>query len=535
MKFDPYGYQELMWRWLRDRHEAALFCSPGLGKTPCTLKAYNELAFDGASRGILIIAPKRVCTLTWPKEIRKWDDFRWMVIANLRTAEGIKHWEKGTADVYVINSEMLATREVKKDCPGCRDGKRYVLSDDLEEHEIIAKTPEDAHRLATLKVPGWHKDPDFRLKQFKREKCEVCWGEGLLKKSYPGFVAKHIKGRKTLPVDILAIDELSLAKSPKSKRFNALRVWREKFKWIWGLTGTPAPNSYLDLWAQVRFLDNGKRLGLTQSGYRSAYFTAIGPQQFAKYVPVAGAKKAIEAKIADLALTMLSEDYLDVPTCNFEDVEVALPSKARREYEDMKRELLLEIEAGTIEALNAAALTNKLLQITGGAVYDSEKEVHDLHSAKIEALKKLVKQHKGEPLLVLTQFKHERDRLMKAIPGAKLFHERDMAAWQRGEIPVWIADPRSMSHGIDGIQDGGRIAIWFTLTYSNETYIQTNARIVRTGQSSESIIYRLIATDTVDEAVAEALREKDTQQNGLFTALKMLQEMERENKKRKAA
>jgi SNF2 family DNA or RNA helicase len=135
---------------------------------------------------------------------------------------------------------------------------------------------------------------------------------------------------------------------------------------------------------------------------------------------------------------------------------------------------------------------------------------------------------------VLTQFKHERKRLMEAIPGAKLFHERDMADWKAGKIPVWIADPRSMSHGIDGMQHGGRIAVWFTLTYSNETYIQTNARLVRTGQSYETIIYRLIAADTVDEAVVEALREKGDQQHGLFTALRNLQLMEKANKKKAA-
>lgn len=535
-KFIPIGYQELMINWLRNRREAALFCSPGLGKTPCTLKAWDKLSFDGATRGMLIVAPKRVCTLTWPKEVRKWGFSKWMTIANLRTAEGIRHWEKGTADIYVINSEMLATREVRKKCPGCQDGRRFTLWDDLDEKDFLADDLNDATRLALLHNPRF-REQGMKLKHHKREDCEVCWGEGSLKISYPGFVAKHIKGRKKkdMPVDTLVIDELSLAKSPTSKRFNALRAWRGHFDRIWGLTGTPAPNSYIDLWAQIRFLDDGARFGLTQNGYRSKYFATIGDGPFKKFIPVKGGKEAIEKKLSNLALTMLSDDYLDVPTCNYEDIEIELPAKGRKEYNLMKKELLLELEEGTIEALNAAALTNKLLQITGGAVYDADKTVHEIHGAKIDALKKIVKKHKGEPILILTQFKHERDRILKALPNARMFHERDMGAWQRGEIPVWVADPRSMSHGIDGIQDGGHIAVWFTLTYSNETYIQTNARIVRTGQSSESIVYRIIAADTVDEAVAEALRDKEDQQQGLFTALKMLQEMERENKKKKAA
>jgi hypothetical protein len=455
-----------------------------------------------------------------------------MTIANLRTEEGIRHWERGTADVYVINSEALATREVKKLCPGCLDGTRWTAANDLDDPlEIIAKSRVEAQVIANRKLTG-----DYVLTQCKREDCEDCWGQGLKKVSYPGFVAKYIKGKKKhqLPVDTLIIDELSLAKSPNSKRFNALRAWREMFDRIWGLTGTPAPNSYIDLWAQIRFLDDGERFGHTQATYQKAYFYT-GTDKFAKHVLKDGAKEKIEAKLSSLCLTMLSEDYLDVPTCNFEDIDVALNDKARREYNTMKKELLLEIEEGEIEALNAAALTNKLLQITGGAVYDADKNVHVLHDAKIKALKELVKRHKGEPILVLTQFKHERARLMAAIPGAKLFHERDMKDWQAGKIPVWIADPRSMSHGIDGMQHGGRIAVWFTLTYSNETYIQTNARLVRTGQSYETIIYRLIAMNTVDEAVVEALKHKDDQQQGLFAALKNLQLLENANKKKKAA
>lgn len=486
IKFEPFEYQDLMWRWLYNRKYAALFAGMGLGKSVCTLRAWDKLAYDGASRGLLIVAPIRVCNLTWPNEVEKWDFCKWMTFANLRTDEGMEAWERGSADVYVINPEKLATKEVRRTCPECED------------------------------------EPDFR------PVCEECWGDGFIKQSYPGFVAKHIKGRKKheLPVDTLVIDELSLAKSKNSKRFNALRVWRDHFDRIFGLTGTPAPNSYLDLWAQIRFLDDGKRLGLTEASYKDAYFFNKGEEGRAKYVPRPGAKKIIEKKLADLCLTMLSEDWLDVPTTNYTDIEIPLPRKARGEYDEMKRELLLELEEGNIEALNAAALTNKLLQITGGAVYDADRNVHDIHDAKVKALKKLIGQHKGEPILVLTQFKHERSRILEAIPEARMFSEKGMPDWQAGKIPVWVADPRSMSHGIDGMQHGGRIAVWFTLTYSNEQYLQTNARLVRTGQSYETIVYRIIATNTVDEAVAEAIRDKGNQQQGLFAALKNLQRME---------
>jgi SNF2 family DNA or RNA helicase len=486
--YQPLDYQPQMIDWLRERESAALFCSPGLGKTVTTLKAWHDLYRDCRSRGMLVVAPIRVCNITWPRQVERWDFCRGLTVANLRTAEGIRHWEQGTADIYVINSEMLATRETKHKCPACGDGEKS-----------------------------------------SRANCETCEAEGFVKRKYPGFVAKHLKGKKKhqLPVDTLVIDELSLAKSPDSKRFNALRHWTGHFDRVWGLTGTPAPNSYNDLWAQIRFLDGGQRLGLTHSSYQQAHFHRVSVGLGAKFSLKRGSKEEIEQKISDLCLTMLSDDYLDVPTCNYEDVEVTLPSPAKTAYNQLKKQLLLEIETGQIEALHAAALTNKLLQITGGAVYDAERTVHYIHDAKIKALKTLINQHKGEPILVLTQFKHEMARILEAFPQAEKFDEKNLARWQAGKIPVWVADPRSMSHGIDGLQESGRIAIWFTLTYSNETYIQTNARLVRTGQSSETIIYRLVAAGTVDEAVAEAIREKGDQQQGLFEALKNLQMMER--------
>lgn len=487
-KYEPLFYQPRMTDWLRQRNHAALFCSPGLGKTVTTLRAWADLFWDCASKGMLVIAPVRVCNITWPKQVERWDFCAGMTIANLRTARGIKMWEEGSADIYVINSELLATRETKHKCPTCADGEKA-----------------------------------------KRSECETCDGEGFIKRTYPGFVAKHIKGKKKhqLPVDTLVIDELSLAKNPSSKRFNALRHWTGHFDRVWGLTGTPAPNSYDDLWAQIRFLDGGERLGLTHQSYRQSYFHSVSMGFGTKYSLKRGAKEEIEAKIADLCLTMLSEDYLDVPTCNYEDVEVVLPGPAKTAYNQLKKQLLLEIETGQIEALHAAALTNKLLQITGGAVYDAEKETHYIHDAKIKALRTLLGKHNNEPVLVLTQFKHEMKRILEAFPQAKKFDEKDLTLWQQKKIPVWVADPRSMSHGIDGLQVSGRIAVWFTLTYSNETYIQTNARLVRTGQSNETIIYRLVATDTIDEAVAEAIREKGDQQQGLFEALKNLQLMEK--------
>jgi hypothetical protein len=172
-------------------------------------------------------------------------------------------------------------------------------------------------------------------------------------------------------------------------------------------------------------------------------------------------------------------------------------------------------------------LTGKLLQITSGAVYDADRKVHQIHEAKIKALAKIRKTHGTEPMLVLTKFKHEQTRILEAIPGSRMFDEKDLGRWQDGKIHTWIADPKSLSHGIDGLQQGGRIALWFSLTHSNEAYIQTNARLVRTGQSFETIIYRLLVQGTIDDAVAETLRDKDSTQSGFTLALKNLQKLKK--------
>jgi len=490
MKFTPFDYQRRMIRHMLDNADACEFASPGLGKTVVTLTAISELILDGAARGALIVAPIRVCAITWPAQTAKWDHTNWMRVANMRTPEGQQAWEDGSADIYLINSEQLPTvvRNVKcKVCKGHDEG------------------------------------------------CDNCH-MGVSEQVTPGFVDRFIKGRRTLPVDILVIDELSLAKNHASKRFNALRPYlhdiekldgkrnfRSPFRRRWGLTGTPAPNSYLDLFAQVRLIDGGTRLGTAFTAYQRRYFES--DYMGFKWNIRPGAKEAIDEKLADLALVMLGEDYLDLPTCNTEDIEVDLPAAAMKAYKTLEKELLVELETGEITALSAAALTTKLLQITAGCVFDADRATHLVHDAKIDALRKIRKTHPKEPLLILTSYTHERQRILEAFPEAKPFHEKDLANWQAGKIKMWVTDARSISHGIDGLQVAGRIAVWMTPTYSFETYSQTNARLIRTGQSQTTIVYRILAANTLDWAVAEALRMKDEGQAGLMTSIKALQQL----------
>jgi superfamily II DNA or RNA helicase len=446
--FRPFDYQVPMVEHLLANDRAALFVSPGKGKTVVTLTALDTLATCGQLRGALIVAPLRVCSITWPAQVARWAHTSWMRVANLRTAEGLQAWLDGTADIYLINSELLP------------------------------------NRLPLM---------------FPKRKTFVC------------------------PVDTLVIDELSLAKNPQSKRFKALHKHLGAITRRWGLTGTPIPNNYLDLWMQVRMLDDGKRLGVKYSGFRDDWFYAADYMGYT-FKLVTGAKKQIDRRLSDLALVMVG-DPNDLPSSSIIDIPAALPPAARKQYKTLEKEMLAEIADGEITAPSAGVLVNKLLQVTSGAVYDEDRNVLPVHTAKLDALRGLLDKHKGEPVLILTAFKHESARILAAIPEARMFDELLLRDWQDGRIPVWVADPRSLSHGIDGLQKSCRIAIWCSLTYSHETYVQTNARLIRTGQTAETIIYRIICPGTIDDAVAEALRDKSDTQTGMLHAVRALQRM----------
>jgi len=446
--FEPFNYQIPMVEHLLANDRAALFVSPGKGKTVVTLTALDVLATCGQLKGALIVAPLRVCSITWPAQVARWSHTSWMRVVNLRTAEGLQAWLDGSADIYLINSELLP------------------------------------NRLPLM---------------FPKHKTFVC------------------------PVDTLVIDELSLAKNPQSKRFKALHKHLGAITRRWGLTGTPIPNNYLDLWMQIKMLDDGKRLGKTFSKYRNENFY---PADYMGYTfkLVTGQKEKIDRRLADLALVMVG-DPSDLPSSSIIDIPATLPPAARKQYKTLEKEMLAEIADGEIAAPSAGVLVNKLLQLTSGAVYDEDRNVLPVHDAKLDALRTLLDKHRGEPVLILTAFKHESARILAAIPQARMFDEMLLGEWQDGRIPVWVADPRSLSHGIDGLQKSCRIAIWCSLTYSHETYVQTNARLIRTGQTAETIIYRIICPGTIDDAVAEALRDKSETQTGMLHAVRALQRM----------
>lgn len=325
------------------------------------------------------------------------------------------------------------------------------------------------------------------------------------------------------PFDMVVIDELSSFKSVQAKRFKALRKVRGRIRRIVGLTGTPAPNGLIDLWPQIYLLDRGERLGKTVGAYRARYFTpdrANGHIVYS-YRLLPGADEAIQARIADVCMSLRKEDYLSLPGQLYETVEITPPPALLKQYRQFERDRIMEAMDGDgeIVALNAAALTGKLLQFANGAIYDDNGNSHRIHNLKLDALEDLIEAANGEPVLVFYAFKHDRDRIMRRVLCRELVTSEDIDAWNRKEIPVAIAHPASVGHGLN-LQEGGHIIIWFGLTWSLELYQQANERLNRPGQTHVCRIYHLVLKGTHDERVLAALERKDTSQRALIDALR---------------
>ena len=415
---------------------------------------------------VLVIGPLRVCSSVWPEELKKWDglDFLRMSVM-VGDAKQRATALKAEADVYVIN----------------RDNVKW-LTDYLEKHNM-----------------PW-------------------------------------------PFDMVVIDELSSFKSHQSQRWRALRKVRPYIRRIVGLTGTPVSNGLMDLWAETYLIDNGQRLGRFIGRYREAYFrpASMNPHtgQVFTYAPRPGAEEQIYGKIADISVSMKAADFLNMPDCVKVNHTVELEAAERNLYDRMKEELFLnvipnvppvipcEVEGSpshqimTIDAKNAATLSNKLLQMANGAVYTDEREVAPIHTRKLDALEDLIEQANGQSVLIAYWFQHDRDRILSRFPEARVLQsDQDIADWNAGKIPVALISPASAGHGLN-IQQGGHILIWFSLVWSLELYQQTNARLWRQGQKEVVTIHHIVTKETIDEQVLSALKRKDVTQQNLINAVK---------------
>lgn len=331
------------------------------------------------------------------------------------------------------------------------------------------------------------------------------------------------------PFDFVIIDESTSFKNPKSQRFKALRRVRPQMWRVLLLTGTPAPNGYIDLWSQIWLLDMGQRLEKTLSSYRAKYFKPgrrSGAVIF-DWILRIGAKEMISEKLSDICVSMKAEDYITVPDIVDAGMTLTFDDDTFKRYKDFEKEQLLQIDDEMIEALTAAALTNKLLQFTSGAVYDSDKEWHAVDDTKTEALADII-ENANEPVLVYYNYIHEKERIMDALkqyrPVAFRGEPGILQKWNEQKIRVMIAHPRSVAYGLN-MQQGGRIIVWHSLTWDLEIYEQANKRLHRQGQTKPVLLYHLIVRGTMDERVMRALKGKGDTQVSLLQQIREMKKL----------
>lgn len=329
------------------------------------------------------------------------------------------------------------------------------------------------------------------------------------------------KSRVSFDFDMVVIDELSSFKSHQSKRFKSLLKVRPYIKRIVGLTGTPSSNGLMDLWAQFRILDMGKRLGRYITHYRSAYFLPDkrSADRIFTYKPADGAEQMIYNRISDITISMKSADYLKLPECIINEVPVFMDTKEKAIYETFKEDMVAKIKDEEIDAANAAVLSGKLLQMANGCIYDEDKKAIKIHDRKLDALEDLIESANGKPLLVAYWFQHDLARIKERFPVREIKTSKDIEDWNKGKIPLAVIHPASAGHGLN-LQTGGSTLVWFGLTWSLELYQQCNARLHRQGQTDTVVIHHIIAKGTIDEDVMAALQRKEKIQNALINAVK---------------
>lgn len=336
------------------------------------------------------------------------------------------------------------------------------------------------------------------------------------------WLAEYLGNR--WPFKIVVLDELSSFKSSQAKRWKALRRVRGRIRRIIGLTGTPRPNSLADFWAEIYLLDQGKRLGRTLGAFRARYLI---PEKMSGHVVYSyrereGAGEEVHALLQDIAISIRKEDVLQLPGQIYEDITLRLPPALFKKYKKFEREAVLECldDNGEIIAGTAATLRNKLLQFANGAIYDMDKVAHHIHDIKLDALEELIEEAGGDPVLVLYSFRHDADRIRQRITCRSLDTSADIDAWNRGEIPVALAHPASIGHGLN-LQFGGHVTMWFGVPDSLELYQQANERLNRPGQTQVCRVYHLLMEGTHDVRALQNLGKKENGQDAAIEALRL--------------
>lgn len=321
--------------------------------------------------------------------------------------------------------------------------------------------------------------------------------------------------------DTVVVDELSSFKSHQSQRFKALKAVRPKVGRIVGLTGTPAPNSLMDLWPEMYVLDMGQRLGRFIGGFRERFFVPDKRNReiIYSYKPREGAEEAIYSLISDICISMKAVDYLDMPKLVDNRVFVEMSAREQKSYDQFAKDMVLSLDGEELDAINAAALSNKLQQMANGAIYGEDRKVLYLHDRKLDALEDLIEAANGKPMLVAYWFKHDHDRIHESFSVRDIDTPKDIEDWNAGKIPVALIHPASAGHGLN-LQSGGSTLVWFSMTWSLELYQQMNDRLWRQGQKHTVVVHHILTKGTIDEDIIRALERKDVSQSALVAAVR---------------
>lgn len=475
MQLAPHPYQAKAIQMMCTQPGSAMLLDPGMGKTSIALAAHCVLQHHGKIKATLVIAPIRPMYLTWPNEIKKWDQFKHLTVSIIHgtPAQRLAAMRK-PADIYLINPENVAWLE------------------------------------ALLCIGAQYRGGD---------RCP-----------------SRLFG---VEPTMLIVDESTRFKNARSMRFKALAKLLPQFPRSHILTGTPMPQTIEDLFAQFQIVDGGQRLGRYITHFRKQFMDSEtirigGGRTIEKWHARRDALPALTAKIADVSMRLQAEDYLQMPKLTHNIIRVQLPAAVRKVYNALADDLVAKTSGGaTLTAASAAAAVMKLRQITNGWAYGEESSVH-LHNAKLDALADLVEEQSGSPIIVAVAFLHEvpaiREALKAVLPagtavpylgGGVSRHNADQIvdAWNRGAYPVLLVHPTSVSHGLN-LQAGGHAACWFGLTWNSEEHDQLNARVYRQGQDKPVVIHYLTAQDTVDEDIAQALASKSDVQASILNSLK---------------
>ena len=455
---DLFPYQVKAIEFQSSRPASAMWIDMGLGKTVITLTNIAYLIGCGELRGVLIVAPIRVCRMVWRQEALKW-----LHTKNITFSMLVGDKDQRTrallqpADVYLINYENLEW-----------------LTEAVKTYFVGAKRP--------------------------------------------------------IPFDGIVFDEISKCKNSATSRVKALKKILPAFKWRTGLTGTPAANGFKDLHGQYLVLDDGVRLGTAKTQFETRWYRSVGPY---KKVPYEDTEDRIKELIGDMTLQMSAEDYNPLPDMIINDVAVELPHELRVAYDKMENELFIKLESGAeVEMFNQASLTNRCLQFSNGAMYPvaGMPMWEPLHSLKLDALEDIIEESNGQPILCSYAYRSDAERIMhrfhklRPINLTECKSEKSlsdaMRRWKSGDCPLMIGHPASMGHGIDGLQEAGHVMVWFGLNWSFDLYSQFNARIRRQGQGAPVICHRILCNDTLDQAQALALENKECTEASLRKAIK---------------